>query len=223
MKIYNKTKLNNLKIKFNNCETIEENYSQAYQDMFILTMLNGKKNGTFVEIGASDGKSISNTYLLEKKFNWSGISVDINNISESFKNHSRKSTLIIQDALTIDYEKLFIDNLLPKSIDYLQLDIEPASNTLKCLQKIPFDKYKFSVITYETEVYYASKQIRDDSRKILKNHGYELIIGNICNLGNDPFEDWYVHPDLVSKDIINQIKNSEDSNLTPDKIFLNEN
>lgn len=221
MKTYNKTLSDKLKFKFNNYETIENNFSQAYQDIFVLTMLNGKRNGTFVEVGAYHAQNISNTYLLEKKFDWNGVSIDINNISRSFSEHQRKSKLIIQDALKINYEQLFLDNQLPNEIDYLQLDIEPAINTLNCLKRIPLNKYKFSVITYETEFFYSSKQIRDESRTILKDHGYELVVGNVCNIGRDPFEDWYVHPDLVSKDIIKLIKNSEDSNLTPDRILLN--
>ena len=38
--------------KFTGSETIENNYSQAMQDMFVLTMLDGKKNGVYVEVGA---------------------------------------------------------------------------------------------------------------------------------------------------------------------------
>ena len=32
-----------------------------------------KKNGTFIEIGAGDGKFLSNSLFLEKKYNWKGI------------------------------------------------------------------------------------------------------------------------------------------------------
>lgn len=221
MKKYNKTFLEKLKFKFDSSELIDENFSQAYQDIFILTMLNGKKNGIFVEIGAYDGKEISNTFLLEKKFNWSGISIDINDVSKSFQQNNRKSKLLIKDALSINYEQLFIENGFSDNIDYLQLDIEPSINTFNCLKKIPFDKYKFSIITYETDAYCSSNEFRNKSRKILKNYGYELIAGDVCNIGMDPFEDWYAHPDLVSKDIIDIIKNSENSNLVPEKILFN--
>lgn len=204
-----------LKFKFKNCEKIHKNYSQAMQDLFILSMLNGKQNGTYLEIGAYDGINISNTYLLEKEFNWSGVSIDINDVSESFKN--RTSKLLIKDALSINYKELLDKNSFPKEIDYLQLDIEPAINTLNCLKLIPFDEYKFAVITFETENYYASDEIKQESREYLKSKGYQLVVGNVCNIGNDPFEDWWVHPDLVSKDIIDLIKNDE--NLTPDKIL----
>ena len=52
------------------------NYSQIGQDLEVLKFYNNKKDGFFIEIGASDGIELSNTYLLEKKYNWKGICVE---------------------------------------------------------------------------------------------------------------------------------------------------
>lgn len=43
------------------------------QDMFVLAQLNFKTGGYFVEFGAANGVDLSNTYLLEKNFGWTGI------------------------------------------------------------------------------------------------------------------------------------------------------
>jgi FkbM family methyltransferase len=50
-----------------------ESRSQYRQDLFVLTQLNFKTEGYFVEFGATNGIDISNTYLLEKRFGWTGI------------------------------------------------------------------------------------------------------------------------------------------------------
>ena len=47
--------------------------SQLRQDLFVLSTLNFKRNGYFVEFGATDGIGLSNSYLLEKEFSWNGI------------------------------------------------------------------------------------------------------------------------------------------------------
>ena len=51
-------------------------HSQLGQDLEILKTFKNKTNGFFIEIGASDGINLSNTYLLETKYNWKGICVE---------------------------------------------------------------------------------------------------------------------------------------------------
>jgi FkbM family methyltransferase len=47
--------------------------SQLGQDLFVWAELNFKRNGYFVEFGATNGVELSNTYMLEKEFGWTGI------------------------------------------------------------------------------------------------------------------------------------------------------
>ena len=51
----------------------QKSKSQLKQDLFVLCQLNFKRDGFFVEFGATNGLDLSNTYLLEKDFGWKGI------------------------------------------------------------------------------------------------------------------------------------------------------
>ena len=69
---------------FNTLKYLPLSKSQLRQDIFVLNELNYKKGGFFVEFGATDGVNLSNTFLLEKKFNWNGI------LAEPAKNFHKK-------------------------------------------------------------------------------------------------------------------------------------
>ena len=54
-------------------QSFRDSKSQLRQDLFVLSETNFKRNGYFVEFGAASGFQLSNTYLLEQNFSWSGI------------------------------------------------------------------------------------------------------------------------------------------------------
>ena len=189
-----------LKKSFSGVERVTENYSQALQDIFVLTMLNGKENGTYVEIGGAHPININNTYLLEKTFGWSGISFEINQDLAKFYNTKRNNKCICTDATQVNYSEVFEENNLPNQIDYLQIDIDPSFQSLASLKKIDLKNYRFSVITFETDAYQGSTAVLEQSRSILQGNGYQLVASNVKNCGH-AFEDWYVDPNTVTTDM----------------------
>jgi hypothetical protein len=211
--------INDFRFPFKGLETIERNFSQAYQDLFVLSVLDGKRNGTFLEIGASTPIDISNTYLLEKYFGWNGISIDlIPNEKEMFEWAGRIAKVIVGDAVSLDYNVIlagFDSNVL----DYISLDIEPNIQTLNCLKNLPLDNFDFRVISYETDHYDPANtkehndMVRRESRDILQSHGYILVNGNVANMGNDEFEDWYINSKYFDKSTIDKFIRKDDGIL----------
>jgi len=52
--------------------------SQFGQDLFVLEVLGGMQGGFFLDSGASDGVTASNTHLMETAFGWTGICIEPN-------------------------------------------------------------------------------------------------------------------------------------------------
>jgi len=52
--------------------------AQILQDLWVLFELDDRRDGYFVEFGATNGLDNSNTWLLEKRFGWSGILAEPN-------------------------------------------------------------------------------------------------------------------------------------------------
>ena len=174
-----------------------ESYSTEGQDRWVLNVLNGKSNGTYVEVGSGHPVHGSNTFLLEKRFNWEGVSVDIDDEMVFVFHEQRKNPCISTDAISFSYESYFRNNHFPKQIDYLQIDVDdkpPAANLL-ALVALPLADYRFSTLTIEHGCVtdYKNDRLRDAQRLILDSFGYRLIIQGVN-------EDWWVDPSAVSYD-----------------------
>jgi len=175
-------------------------YSQAGQDEFVIETLNHKNGGVYVEIGAYHSKDISNTYMLEKEYGWTGLSFEIDPLRSEEFNSNRTNRCYTVDATTFDYETLFDTLKLPRQIDYLQVDIEPAPNTLRALLALPLEKYRFSVITFEHDLYADPDNIniKNTQKQVLSSLGYELVKEDVvCGSPLYPFEDWWIDPTVL--------------------------
>ena len=189
-----------LKVKPEGMKDLTHNYSQVWQDIFALVVNDAKRDGTFLEIGGAQPFIGNNTWLLEEKYNWSGVSVELDQELCSMWEGQRPNTeLICGDALEIPWDDLD----LPSKMDYLSFDLEPPKVTLDVLKKFPLDRYQFNCITYEHDMYRDWGDVTGH-RDIFSEHGYDLVGFQIHN-GPCCMEDWYVH-ESVSNEIRNALR-----------------
>lgn len=220
-KNYQKSDHDNLKVKFKNSNKIEKNYSESYQDIFVLTMLDGKCNGRYLEIGSADPFYGNNTALLETEFGWEGISIDIDENFVNLYNSKRKNKCLLKDASLINYSKFLSGLEFPQNIDYLQIDCDPPEVSYNILLNIPFEVYKFAVITYEHDYYCDdTKSFQQKSTKFLESYGYVKVVNNISPDDDRPYEDWWVHPDLIDKEILSKMMCINDTTKKAEKYIL---
>lgn len=191
---------------------------QAYADRFVLNCTNFKTNGYFLELGSRHPKENNNSYILENEFGWKGVMVDREaTYEQDYKTERPNSVAIIEDATEINYTKVFEENNFPPNLDFFQLDLEVRDNTaLKTLLKINdelLDHYRFSTITMEHDIYTGFSnaiETRVKSREILKERGYYLVFEDILDppdvCVDYPYEDWWVHPDLVDMTYVKELQ-----------------
>lgn len=203
--VYTSDRYGSFRFKFPGLEGVERNHSQVCQDLFVLAVLGGKRDGAYLEIGAAHSHDNSNTALLEE-FGWSGVGVELK--KELADQHARRRNRVINgDALSLDYASILASPPFGEVIDYLQLDIEPPKNTFEALLMIPFDRHRFRVITYEHDHYAdVSRSYREKSRRYLSSLGYTLVVNDVAPAPGCSFEDWWVMTDLVDRDMADRIK-----------------
>ena len=77
----------------------EISHSQLFQDLFVLFKLGNKRKGRFLEFGATNGKELSNSYLLEKNFEWEGVLAEPSPQWEKSLKENRPRTKIINECI----------------------------------------------------------------------------------------------------------------------------
>lgn len=174
--------------------------SQFNQDISLYyNYFQGKKNGYFLEIGAYDGITISNTYFFEKNFNWKGILIEGGEKNcKKLKGNSiyRKKSIIICSPIcktsSIDYNddgymgsiihsnntnhirkcntlKNITSFFKIKEIDLFSLDVEGSE--LEVLETFDFD---VKVSHWMIEWNHLSKDTKVNIENLLNKNGYYI-------------------------------------------------
>lgn len=181
--------------------------SEFRQDIIADKFLKGKRNGFFVDIGASYYEKLNNTYFFEKERDYRGIAVEMNSdFAALWAEHRPNTKMYNEDATLVDYAKVLEENNAPDVIDFLSVDIDPNTATWEALLKVMDTKYTFGVIAFEVD--YGGDlnnkerfSVRDPSRSYLVARGYVLAIELFANGGAYHVDDIWVHKSIYDYSI----------------------
>lgn len=137
-------------------------------DKKVLERLSYKKNGIYIECGASDGITYSNSLLLEKKYGWTGLLVEpIQDQFDALVKY-RKDSICIRRILTSRKEsgkKIHIVNAGPESIindgeiENLSMSNNERMNILELQKMIKGEEFVKSISISELLDKYNFKEI----------------------------------------------------------------
>jgi hypothetical protein len=178
-------------------------HGQAAQDWFVASV-NGKRGGTFVDLGAGDPDRNSNTVLLERGFGWRGVLSDIATRDLLVRDRASENA-VFGDAFDTEVDAAIVSLAGERGeIDYLSLDLEPPDLTLRRLCSLPLDRVRFGIVTCEHDLYRdATGSIKAAMAGVLVHHGYRLVADNVLMIAGSgeesrlvPVEDWWVHQSI---------------------------
>jgi len=93
-------------------ERLEKSHSQIFQDQFVLYALGEKRNGFFCDFGAANGVQLSNSYMLETHYGWTGICAEPARGWHEALRRNRPSTSIETDCVwTVTGERLVFNEV----------------------------------------------------------------------------------------------------------------
>ena len=182
--------------------------SEFKQDEIADKFLKGKRNGFFVDIGASYHDKWNNSYFFEKERDYRGIAVELNtDFVAPWVEHRPNTVMYNEDATKVDYAKVLEDNNAPDFIDFLSIDIDPNTATWESLLKVMDTKYTFGVIAVEVDhggdLYNDPERfsVRDPSRAYLVLRGYVLAAEIHANGGAYHVDDIWVHKSIYDYEV----------------------
>jgi FkbM family methyltransferase len=191
-------------------------YSQAGQDEWVADLIG--HGGYFVDVGAYDGVSTSNTLMLERDFDWLGICIEPN--TGVYVSLLANRSCITTDVAASDHDGFvqFDGNVVgtgppvacrtlavilekagaPSCIDYLSVDVE--GHEMEVLRGMDFDRWDVQLITIEHNLYRDGPALKNAIYDHLTSRGFVRAAEDVgCRNPCPPpayvgcaFEDWYI-------------------------------
>ncbi|XP_076071098.1 uncharacterized protein LOC143042580 [Mytilus galloprovincialis] len=186
-------------------------YSQAHQDETVYNILR-QRNGFFVEMGAYNGQSFSNTLWLERKHNWTGLLIEANpdlcRQIDALKRHVwRLCACISKEKRNTKFIKSGVvgciasecDNAHMKMVKSKQTITVPCFNMVEVINQIGVQ-----------HIDYFSLDVEGSEMIILESIKNELISGKIVvNIWSIEYRTWDGKKNIV-KESFQKLQNLRD-------------
>lgn len=169
---------------------MKESYSQLNQDINVITFFNKKSGLYFVDIGANDGITLSNTYLLEKKYDWQGICCEP--LPNAFSKLKMLRDVICNNNAIFSTSDLDLEfsqsNLLSGITDYIDHH-QNAKNGLKIIVRTKTLQDLLDKYYAPSTIHYLSLDTEGTEYEILKSVDFNKYTFLYINLEHN-----YVEP-----------------------------
>jgi len=179
--------------------------AQIFQDLFVLYYLKEKRNGFFVEFGATNGISLSNTYLLEKAYGWTGILAEPGIIWNSQLKSNRNCSIDNRCVWTVSGTKLIFnetENASLSQIDlYAENDFMAAKRNIRSNYKVSTISLNDLLETYHAplSIDYLSIDTEGSEYEILKAFNFEKFKISVITVEHNFSESRQLIFNLLSK------------------------
>lgn len=204
-------------------------FSQCGQDKFVNEhIFKNKKNGVFVDIGAHDGVSLSNTCFFEKELGWTGICIEP--FYELFKelvgNRSKKTTCLPFAVANFDGESDFlkvegppemlsglVDYYDPRHLDRVDREVKERGGK-KVVVKTQVRKLSTIFKKYELQkIDFMSIDTEGSELEVLKSIDFDSVKIHVITVENN-YKDNKIYNFLVEKGFLCK------ANLMGDDIYV---
>lgn len=189
-------------------------HGQAEQDRWVID-LHGDGPGVFVDVGAYDGLSTSNTLCLEVDYGWTGVCIEPDPAAFDRLQQNRNCTTVhsaVSEAaglVTVQptgqvcpaatLSTILDDTLQDETIDYLSIDVEGYE--VEVLRGMDFRRWHVRLITIEHNAYRDGTDLQERIYHHLTHRGFRRDRKDVGCIDPCPspayvgcsFEDWYVH------------------------------
>lgn len=170
-------------------------YSQFSQDKLIDKILKKKEHGFFVDIGANDGISGSNSYFFEKFRKWNGIGIEPNPLVYEKYLQNRKSDGINAAVSRLSGEMEFmqcegytemlsglIDSYDASHIQRIEKEIKQHGGSYRKIKVPCFTLNEILTKANVTEVDYCSIDTEGNESEIIKSINFSKFSFNVFSI-----------------------------------------